>query len=850
MNPFDGLPDKDFLKANLPLQFVCSRLGIHLSRDGKSKCPLHSPDNDPSFQLYQADDGHMRWHCFPCERGGDIFSIIQAVEGCSFPEALKRAQEFYEELKKPGVEVLELDLGLPDPSRTVETWRPKMDAVRARTNKGFIRSLANAPDSPQSTLFDEHVYVQWGWGIDERGAIYMPHWDADLNLTGCKVRARSGDRWSLAPSSYPALYGSWRGRNNKDFLLCAGETDAVWASFHTTLLQIPIDVYGLPSGETRPLTSAQLSFLGRRKGGTAYIVLDPDAVGVAATRQIVEDLVLAEWDDIRVCSLPLGKDLRAARPNLKALLASAQTPMKPRGDLTIGDSGAWHQTDANGNTYKLTEWHFEPTTRLKGENLSGYRGDLVYRGQRYDRIITLPDLASVGKLTKWANENGVQYTKTDTGRRAIAEWIEARASCVPHEFLAERVGIQPPPAEYSWSGKALVYPKGYEGQLPWRYHPSELTADVTDSVLLQGHGEEFRQQVDWNWLKDFVELAPPDVMHPLLSWLVASARRDEVQDFPLLFISGSSGVGKSTLAYLAQRLMGSEIRTDLGGNTPFVINRVLAASTSLPVFVDEWTRQSKKDTLERFQEVVTTIYAGGNAQRGRADLTVVDYKMSSPVIIAGENTFSLDRERDRMVTIKPSRAGQNHLALVRLRNKPLHLIGARIHNYVATHHDLPEMDQGNLDRPTHNRLLLEAGWATLLQMLEGYHDAPDLPNEPDLSALNPETLAEENENAYEVALQSGTTLTDKDRRPLVWPDERGGTWIRAQELVKVIERETDIQLPGGSRAMINYLTERYGKPVKKRVSFPTGIGTANANYFQDLHVEGAEEMLADSTWEV
>lgn len=837
---FEDVPDKDFLKANLPLQFVCSQLGIVLGQDGKGICPMHD-DRTPSWRLYEGDDGFMRWHCFPCDRGGDIFSAIMYVEGVSFPDSLKRAQEMYELLQKPGAVVPEVEISVPEP----RDWTAELDAVR-QNQQGFAASLFNAPDSPQSRLFDDWA-VKWGWGIGDRGEIYMPHWNADGTLTGCKVRARNGDRWSMQPSKYEALYGAWRGRNNRDVLICEGETDALWASFQAYLLQIPIDVFALPSGVQRPLTPEHMHFLSRRKG-KVYLVLDPDNAGVLGTRQMIDDLVAGEWsqDEIRVCSLPLGRDLRSARPQLRELLDSAQTPMQPRDDLTVGDSGSWWLKDKEGNRHRLTEWHFEPVTRLVGEDLSGYRGDLVYRGQRYDKILTLPDLASQSAFTRWATKNGVQYTKTDVGRRAIAEWIESRASIVPHEFLATRVGIQPPPESYGWSGKSLVYPDGYEGQLPWRYHPSELTADVHGQVLLRSG--ELSERVDWDWLAHFVELAPPEVTHPLLAWLVAAARRDEVQDFPIMFISGSSGVGKSTLAYLAQRLMGSEIRTDLGGNTPFVINRVLASSTSLPVFVDEWTRQSKKDTLERFQEVVTTIYSGGNAQRGRADLTVVDYKMSSPIIVAGENTFSLDRERDRMVTIMPSRAGQNKAALFQIRDKPLHLVGARIHHYVATHRGLPEMDQGNIDRPTHNRLVLEAGWATLLQMLEGYHDAPALPERPDLSALDPEVLAATNENAYETALQEGLTLTDKNHHPLVWPDT-DGTWVRCQVLVTVIEKETDIQLAGGSRAMSNYLAERYGNPVERRVPMPGGVGTARARFFKGLHIEGAEDALSQTVRE-
>ena len=95
-----GMEDaKEEIRARLAVEDVVGQY-IELKRAGRN-FKGHSPwgtDRTPSFMV-SPDKGI--WHDFSSNKGGDIFTFVMEMEGCSFREALEKlAQQAGVELKR------------------------------------------------------------------------------------------------------------------------------------------------------------------------------------------------------------------------------------------------------------------------------------------------------------------------------------------------------------------------------------------------------------------------------------------------------------------------------------------------------------------------------------------------------------------------------------------------------------------------------------------------------------------------------------------------------------------------------------------------------------------------------
>lgn len=224
------------IKSRLPIDQLVGQY-VQLQKKGRNfvgLCPFHH-DTRPSF-LVSPDKGIC--YCFPCQKGGDIFSFYQQVEGVDFKQALKdlaekagvelpdqpenvvnkdekerlrdcldEAAKFYnaqlkkseptkEYLKKRGVSDAEIDtlkLGLA-PDSFSETYEYLLKAGYSR------REILTSGIAAQKDMRDEKIYDRF------RNRLMFPIHDAQGRIIGFGGRTLGNDDAKYLNSADSPLY--------------------------------------------------------------------------------------------------------------------------------------------------------------------------------------------------------------------------------------------------------------------------------------------------------------------------------------------------------------------------------------------------------------------------------------------------------------------------------------------------------------------------------------------------------------------------------------------------------------------------------------------------------------------
>ena len=89
------LPEvKERLKREVSIQRLAEARGVKLKRVGRSLmglCPFHK-DTNPSLSI---DPVKNEWHCFGCDRKGDVIEWVKCAEGVSFTHAVELLKRDY-----------------------------------------------------------------------------------------------------------------------------------------------------------------------------------------------------------------------------------------------------------------------------------------------------------------------------------------------------------------------------------------------------------------------------------------------------------------------------------------------------------------------------------------------------------------------------------------------------------------------------------------------------------------------------------------------------------------------------------------------------------------------------------
>lgn len=334
-----------------PVEQIKSRLSIvdvvgsyiKLTKAGgsyKALCPFHN-EKTPSFNVSPSRDAY---YCFGCNRGGDIFTFVEEIEGLDFPGALKvlalragvelkhenmeaksererslsimeEATNFYEEHLAKNSAAKEYLIGRGLEEKTIRSFRIGFAPLEWRLVYDHLKSKGYLDNEIERAGLTKKVENK-GYYDRFRGRIMFPIFD-----TGGRVVAFSGRvfghqtnqdgtdvaKYINSPETplydkSSILFGYDRAkvaiRKQNFAILVEGQMDLIMA--HQAGTENTVAVSGTA------LTERHLALLKRLTDNLVF-AFDADDAGLEATARAFQ-IALSLGMNVRVAAIPEGKD--------------------------------------------------------------------------------------------------------------------------------------------------------------------------------------------------------------------------------------------------------------------------------------------------------------------------------------------------------------------------------------------------------------------------------------------------------------------------------------------------------------------------------------------------------------
>lgn len=295
----------------------------------RALCPFHH-ENSPSFMVSAEK---QIWHCFGCDKGGDIFTFLQEIEGIDFPEALRllaqranvtltnynpsaqqkkqqlldivsQAQQFYAQALRESKEA--------DGARRYIQQRGLTAETVATFSIGYsYDDWSRLKDYLTQRGYHEADLIEAGVVINHydrfRGRLMIPLHDITGTVVGFTARtlkqAEPGGKYINSPQSIvydksQLMFGLWRAKSAikklNATLVVEGNLDAITAQQH-----------GFPNTVATSgtaFTAGQLLQL-KRYSPNLLLAFDLDAAGEQAAERGI-DLALQHAMNIKIVRWP------------------------------------------------------------------------------------------------------------------------------------------------------------------------------------------------------------------------------------------------------------------------------------------------------------------------------------------------------------------------------------------------------------------------------------------------------------------------------------------------------------------------------------------------------------------
>jgi hypothetical protein len=770
------------IKQRLPLQYVVASAGVALDpKDGRlvGLCPFH-PDTDPSFAIF--GDDLDRCGCWSCDFGtGDHLDFIGRWKSLDLQGSLAVALDLLAEYEGLGGvwEPLKVEPSEPvDPAVLLEQSRSAWNSFHI--DKSAVEHLLDMKDLK---IDPDWLNQEWRVGVLDGTTVYIPHFDGNGVVTGAKTRFLNQHPYAVRGSSFVNLYGVWRGIK-KTVVLCEGESDTWWVSW-VLRNRNGVTVLGLPSGVSARVGDAWVGLL---RDKDVVLLFDGDESGREGARKW-HDVLVGVASSVQVAVVGDGQDAaELGEEELLDVLGSASSATVL--GVTVVESPVGYVRPSNGTM--VANWIARPRKFLNFAH--GGSGEYGFELERYG-VISSSDFATETSIRKWANSRQLQWWGGVKDAQSILHMLMAQKPFLLQQKATRKVG---------WHDGVFIWVDGSIGREKWVYAGSEVSGPFRTFVTLGDPEGDVGQM-----LGHLVRMNRRDVMTPIMGWLVAALMRPDFAVFPPLAVVGTSGGGKTSILQAVLGAFGfGGGEHNLTGTTGYGCSMLVAGSCGVPVWFDEYNPGAKKDALVAVEQILRDAWTGSSSLRGGVGQNysnVVALEASGPVIVSGEDTFSATSLLERVILVRVSQdeADKNpdELAAV-LRGGQ---IGTQLLEWLVAHGERGGAVDG-LSRPEIGRRTVEWGW-NLLRRFGVEVGGVDI-GEIELEGVRKRSETALALHLYLELLLWGLDETDASFKPLVWP-VGDDLCVRPRALLSAARKE-DWTLPGGERALGDWVLERWG----------------------------------------
>jgi DNA primase len=190
----------------------------------KARCPFHN-EKTPSFHI---SPDRQSWHCFGCNKGGDMFSFVQEIDGVEFVEAMRTLAA------KAGV--------------VLPAWRPEQ--ARERDARGPLLAIAEL----SAKFFEKQL---WHSNAGTKALAY-------LRERGLKDETITAWRLGWAPNDWRALTGFLQEQDHmpKDIVaagMAVEKSSRIYDRFRSRIMFPICDANGQVAGFTGRVFGAEIA---------------------------------------------------------------------------------------------------------------------------------------------------------------------------------------------------------------------------------------------------------------------------------------------------------------------------------------------------------------------------------------------------------------------------------------------------------------------------------------------------------------------------------------------------------------------------------------------------------------